>query len=580
MGDTSTKKPENFVREATGLVRSMNWRDLLLLNVVSFGGAWSIIYALTYAPYYPGDPAFSLLLTAPGILSLLGIYYIFTTSMPRSGGDYVFMSRVLHPAIALGANFVGYAIFLWFWIGDAASVFSSSGLAPTLSVYGTLSGQSWAVNSAGWFLQPWNNFAVGSLFIIFFALVVMFRTRLYFWIQNIFMSIAVIGLVIIAGLVIAAALNPSAFVNGFNSYAAKASSNFTASSYQALNASGYSYWGGTLPDTRVSLANLPSNLLLVPLWFTVLFWVYVSNYLGGETKNARSTVKRALFGSFGIIFLATITILEAGYKAFGLGFLNGANNIFFAGSLSASPFQGVLPNLTLYVGILAGNPIVVLFLGIGIISGFLLVAPQCMILMSRILFSYSFDRVAPKGLADVSDRFHTPIKSILVAVIGGEIMLAYLSGLLGGGLQTISGANFASTAIALYDYAGLATVGLTFTFVAIAAILFPFRRKQLYEVSSTVKMKIAGLPVITWLGIITLFYSLGTVLTYYYYQTTQSYYLFSCPTYGTAPCQFQNFFLLVIGLFIATTAFYFVVRWYRSRGGMPYDMTFKEIPPE
>ena len=96
----------------------MNWIDLVFLNVVSFGGAWSIIYALVYAPYYGGDPAVSLLLTAPGILCLLGVYYIFNTSMPRSGGDYIYTSRVLHPAIGFAANFIGYAIFLWFWIGD------------------------------------------------------------------------------------------------------------------------------------------------------------------------------------------------------------------------------------------------------------------------------------------------------------------------------------------------------------------------------------------------------------------------------------------------------------------------------
>ncbi len=86
--------------------------DMLFLNVVSFGGAWSIIYALEYVPTYGGNPLVALLLTAPGILALLGVYYIFQVSMPRSGGDYIFMGRVLHPALALAANFAGYAFFL------------------------------------------------------------------------------------------------------------------------------------------------------------------------------------------------------------------------------------------------------------------------------------------------------------------------------------------------------------------------------------------------------------------------------------------------------------------------------------
>jgi basic amino acid/polyamine antiporter, APA family len=538
----------------------MSWLDLLLLNVVSFGGAWSIIYALTYVPYYGGDPAFSLILTAPGILALLGIYYIFTTSMPRSGGDYVFTSRVLHPSIGLAANFVGYAAFLWFWIGDAASVFSSQGLAQTLSVYGSLTGASWASNAASWFAVPANNFLLGTLFIVFFASVVIFRTRLYFLIQNVFMTVAVIGLVIIAALVVGAAVNPSWFASSFNSYAVGVGAHLTPNAYQNLTASG-------TPPADTSVTNIWANLALVPFWFTVLFWVFVSNYLGGETKNARSTVKRAMFGSFGIVFIATLVILEAAYKGLGIGFITGANNIYYG--YTANPFGGVLPQLTLFSAILAGNPILVLFLGIGIVAGFILVAPQSMILMSRILFSYSFDRVAPMRLADVSDRFHTPIKAILVAAIGGEVMLAFLSGVLGGGGSY--------TALSLYTYAGLATISLTFTFVAISAILFPYRRKELYETASVVKRKVGGVPVVTWLGIISLVYIiLGT--GYYFYNNT--FYTFGCPGGGAAGCDFNYFLIALPVAFVATMLFYFVVRAYRSRGGIPYDMMFKEIPPE
>ena len=541
----------------------MSWVDLLFLNVVSFGGAWSIIYALTYAPYYGGDPAFSLLLTAPGILALLGIYYIFTTSMPRSGGDYVFVSRVLHPAIGLAANFAGYTMFLWFWIGDAASVFTSSGLSQTLSVYGSQTNSAWAINAAGWFGQPWNNFLVGTLFILFFAFVVIFRTRLYFWIQNIFMSVAVLGLAIIAILLLVALANPNLFANNFNAYATSVGANLTPNAYANVTAA-----GGSPPDT--SVGNIGNNLMLVPLWFTVLFWVYVSNYLGGETKSARSSVKRALFGSFGIIFVATVVILETAYSALGVGFLTGANNIYYG--YVSNPF-GAPPNLTLFAGVLANNSILTLFLGIGIVAGFLLVAPQCMILMSRILFSYSFDRVVPKGLADVSSRFHTPIKAIIVAVVGGEIMLAFLSGILGG--------STANTAISLYYYAAIATISLTFTFVSISAILFPYRKRDLYNQASVVKRKVAGIPIITWLGLVALIYCLGTVISYVYYQNLNSFYLFACapPTY-LAPCYFNSFLYLLGGIFVATMAFFFVIKWYRSKGGLPYDATFREIPPE
>lgn len=565
MEGSSTGKTETFVRDATGLVRSMSWLDLLFLNVVSFGGAWSIIYALTYAPYYGGDPAFSLLLTAPGILALLGIYYVFTTSMPRSGGDYVFMSRILHPAIGLGANFVGYALFLWFWIGDAATVFSSQGLAQTLSVYGSLSGAGWATAAASWLTPPatgfaFNNFVLGTAFLLFFAAVVIFRTRLYFWIQNVFMTIAVIGLAIIAVLMITAALNPSSFVNNFNAYATSVGAHLKPDAYTNISASAAS----SVPDTSVT--NLGNNLMLVPLWFTVLFWVFVSNYLGGETKTAKSAARKALFGSFGIIFISTLVILEAAYKGLGVPFIYGANNYYAAGN---SPF-GVLPQLTLFAGVMANNSLLVLFMGIGIVAGFILVAPQSMILMSRILFSYSFDQVAPRALADVNDRFHTPVKAIVLAAAGGEVMLAILCGAMGG--------VGASTALALYSYAGLGTIALTFTFVSISAILFPYRRKQLYETASSVKRRIAGVPVVTLLGLISLVYVVYTVGEYFF--LNQTFYTFGCPAGGAVGCDFNWFIALLYGGFLAMVGYYFLVRWYRSRGGIPYDATFKEIPPE
>jgi APA family basic amino acid/polyamine antiporter len=132
--------------------------------------------------------------------------------------------------------------------------------------------------------------------------------------------------------------------------------------------------------------------------------------------------------------------------------------------------------------------------------------------------------------------------------------------------------------LALYTYAGLGTISLTFTFVSIAAIVFPYRRRQLYEVASTVKTRIAGVPVITWLGIVSLAYVLYTVSEYFF--INQTFYTFGCYAGNYVGCDFNWFVALLFVAFLAMIGYYFLVRWYRSRGGMPYDATFKEIPPE
>ena len=44
------------------------------------------------------------------------VWGILSGSMPRAGGEYVYNSRILHPAIALGAVFCNIiAIFYWNW---------------------------------------------------------------------------------------------------------------------------------------------------------------------------------------------------------------------------------------------------------------------------------------------------------------------------------------------------------------------------------------------------------------------------------------------------------------------------------
>ncbi len=532
---------------------------MLFLNVVSFGGAWSIIFALEYIPGYGGNPVVALLLTAPGILALLGVYYIFMVSMPRSGGDYIFMGRVLHPALALAANFAGYTFFLWFWIGEAASVFTTQGLTQTLSVYGSLSGQSWATKAASLFNTTtssgqWNTFIVGTVVIALFASIVLLSSRLYFRIQNVAMVIAVIGLVVMIGLL--ATASQASISSALTNYATK--NNIQVSNpYQNATLAA----GGTVNTDPLG----PSTIFLVPVFLGILFWVYVSNYTAGETKEVRRSAKTALFGAFAIIFLATLAVLGFAYANLGPTFLAGAG--FMAQGFATNPYYPVPPNLTLFTGLLANNSLLVWFIGIGIIAGFVLVAPQCMILMSRILFGYSFDRVIPAGVADVSEKWHTPVKGIIVAAVGGEVFLLFLSGLLGG-------TNY-SFAFALYSYAALAAIGVTFVFVSISAILFPFRRRSLYETSCPIKRKIARVPVITWLGLVALAYTLGTFV-YLSSYGAQTYFGIG----SLALNDYYPFLGIVAGLFLGAIVWFYVARWYRVKKGIPFDKAFQELPPE
>lgn len=444
----------------------------------------------------------------------------------------------------------------WFWTGDAAAVFTSQGLTQTLSVYGAMTGQQWAINAAGIF-TPTVTFVVGTVAIVLFTLLVALRAKLFFWLQNIFMIVGVLGMVVMVAVL--ATTNPTTFASVLDKYATAQGLSLTGGAYQNITAAGTAYWGGSVPTSLTS----SYTFTLIPLWMTVLFWVFTSNYLGGELKDTRTNAKVALFGGFAVVFLATIAILGLAYLNVGPDFLAGAG--YYASGYAPNPLP-VIPNLTFFTALLSNNPIIVWFIGIGVIAGFLFVIGIDLIVMSRIFFAYSFDRLAPSLLANVNRKWRSPVNSIIVAAVGGEIWLVFLSGLVG--------AATAGTAFLMYSYAGLADIGFLFTFTCISGIAFPFKNKSLYEQACPIKQKIASVPLITWLGIIGLAYCLVTM----WYYTSDYLFYFGA---GTLAANLWFPFLGVAStLFIGCIVWYYVARWYRTKGGLPFEKAMAEIPPE
>ena len=89
-----------FVRNSTGLVREVSKWDALIMNSLGMNVALGAIFLLLQAPgNFPGGSM--LLAIAIGTIvmafTLLWVYSEFSAAMPRAGGDYVFVSRALHP---------------------------------------------------------------------------------------------------------------------------------------------------------------------------------------------------------------------------------------------------------------------------------------------------------------------------------------------------------------------------------------------------------------------------------------------------------------------------------------------------
>ena len=104
-----------FVRNATGLVCTLGSRDAFLTSIFSMGFMWPILYLFTAGSVYQGvDLPITVWLGLPLVLVMGYTYYLLSSTFPRSGGDYVWVSRIVHPAIGFMSNFAVATILMSF----------------------------------------------------------------------------------------------------------------------------------------------------------------------------------------------------------------------------------------------------------------------------------------------------------------------------------------------------------------------------------------------------------------------------------------------------------------------------------
>lgn len=106
--EKSTLPDGLFVRQASGLVRDVSMTQALFFNIAAFVGTavgWAIAFYALYPEWQElGISAYAWMALLTGVACyFLGIIFAsLTTAIPRSGGDYVFTSRIIGP--------------LWGWI--------------------------------------------------------------------------------------------------------------------------------------------------------------------------------------------------------------------------------------------------------------------------------------------------------------------------------------------------------------------------------------------------------------------------------------------------------------------------------
>jgi amino acid transporter len=169
----------------------------------------------------------------------------------------------------------------------------------------------------------------------------------------------------------------------------------------------------------------------------------------------------------------------------------------------------------------------------------------------RSLFAWSFDRVLPEAIAKVDKRGSPYVAVALATVLGFIFYVLY-------------------TLTTLFSFI-LFTITLWFvawTVVGIAGILFPYVKKDIFEKSpSVVKMKVAGLPLISICGLATVIVSVFTV----YFTTVPAI---------AGLTSLINLTSTVIILALLPFILYFAARAYRQRKGIDMALQYKSLPPD
>src|SRR3990170_4882237 len=154
MATATAAAPEVFVRKSSGLVRVMSPSSAFVYNVLTMGliFPWTYLWAPGALP--GGQLVWGILLAMVLEIPIALAYVWLSTALPRSGGDYVFQSRVLGGGIGFTLVFSGFVIWILQWVALSGWLLSSLGFAPLFLGLGASLNNAGMVDLASWFTTP------------------------------------------------------------------------------------------------------------------------------------------------------------------------------------------------------------------------------------------------------------------------------------------------------------------------------------------------------------------------------------------------------------------------------------------
>ncbi len=540
---TATAKPEVFTRKASGLVRVMSPFSAFVYNILTMGliFPWTYLWAPGALP--GGKLVWGILLAMLLELPIALVYVWLSTALPRSGGDYVFQSRVFGGGVAFTVVMSGYVIWILQWVALSGWLLSYLGFAPLFLGLGATLNNATLSNIGVWFTGSTGIIITSILNAFVAALILISGFKNYIRLQN----VMIVGTLaaFFTMLIVLFTANPSTSMVAIDHFAQVISgvSNFVQTAREASIAAGV--------DLNPPFS-LMATLLVAPIAWTSLQWATYSAQQNGEIKNARSFQSQMfiIVGSLiftGILLAVLAAALE---KAVGTEFLYIAGAGYWSG-VSEATIAGfwLWPNIIAVA--LTASPLVVVIIGLGYILNSHQIVHNCYIGMTRVMVAMSLDRLLPEWVSRVDEKRHTPANAHWAYFVA-SIPVILLYNLYPGWLSLTLGVTFAC--------------GYVFVITCLAGALLPYRAKDVYEASPGAVYKIGNVPLVTILGIVGFIF--GSIMLLMF--------MFDARLGLTSTLAYT----VVFGVLAVSAVWYFLVKNAQKSKGINVEYAFREIPPE
>jgi amino acid transporter len=529
-----------FLREATGLVREFGILDAIWTNLSLVGVFFSLTFIASTATLSGGDPILAGLIGL-GVMFLMGIAFSITSIVaPRTASDYVFTSRYFSPVLGFVGNAGYYVATVPLFMGITITTIESFGFSTLFGYWGYYFNNYNYVNLAGTLLTPIPEYVVGALLTIIVAVFAFLGNRVYRTLNRIIVPLILIAVAVM--FIVLATTPQSTALARLNT--GVANSTFV----QKVNV-----WGSTHNSPVPAYSNFGNTLALSAVYVVGFSYIISAIYIAGEVKNVKKNMPIAILGTL----LITLTIFAGStilsYQAFGYNFLSNLYTLtIFNPASSSLPF---VPYINFLAAAIANNLYVGSFIILVTIIQLLWYQTNAVFVGGRLLLSYSFDRIMPSFMGDVSERYHAPTKAMIVSLIIGLIAGLFFV------LPFSAGVAF------LLSSAAVAII-LVFPIlvVAIALLIYRTRKKAEFETSAIAHTYLGG-PLYYLAAVVTILYAIYGV---YAYVTVPG--LLG----GTGTEGYEVIVVPIIILFVI----YYVARWANLRKGVQFDKIFTSIPPE